>query len=374
MYKNKYLKYKNKYLKLQMLKGGKSLNNIIFNYELPEFNNWYNLEETNSFAKLLELFKNNGKVENDINILVGCTSSVNNDYLRFKDSDFYNLYIDTQVEKFESVKQYYMYTINYSDLDYNRLTAGIVNNIHFDTQVSYFTPNTYFKISEHLLKTGGKLVFNIDQQHGGNMIFKHNLSAEEKINLENEYGININFENNRIEINHEDFFDKSKLDPQYELIFVDEKFKRIPWDNIVYSQYIDYLNTKFNKINFVIKEYTYLNYTYPVPLRYIEKYILTREKFIDAFINKFMNLEEKKYYIHTGIIDNLDEIIERICIIDEVKGDTPRWNDDFNKIYTNNDIISDDIRNLIERGSVSIRDYIKTNFFNKYFYIEGTKK
>lgn len=36
-YENKYLKYKNKYFKLKMLKGGKSLNNIIINYELPEF-------------------------------------------------------------------------------------------------------------------------------------------------------------------------------------------------------------------------------------------------------------------------------------------------------------------------------------------------
>ena len=131
----------------------------------------------------------------------------------------------------------------------------------------------------------------------------------------------------------------------------------------------------FYTINFVIKEYTYENYTYPVPLRYTEQYnIYTRELFIDAFINKFMKLEERKHYINTGNIDNLNEIIERIFEIEEYKGDRPRWNDNFNEIYENNNIISKDIKKLIDDNVVDIRDYILNKFNTKYLYIEGTKK
>lgn len=245
------------------------------------FNIWYNSKQTNTFEILLELFKNDKIKEDDINILVGCTSSDNNDYLRFKDSDFYNLYIDNDITNVESEKQYYMYTINYSDLNYINLEKGIVNNIHFDTQVSYFSPRDYLQISEHLLKPGGKIIFNINQQHGGNIIYKNNLTDELKNQLEIDYGININLQNNKIEINYDNFFDKSLLDPQYHFFIIDNNFKKIPW---------------------------------------------------------------------------------------------PRWNNKFNEIYENNDMISEDIKKLIDDNVVDIRDYILNKFNTKYLYIEGTKK
>ena len=110
----------NKYYNYQI--GGKPFDKYQFDTE-AEFASWYDSKNKPSLQLLrdqLSKFQIGSLTplnDGPFNILVGCTNSDDNDYFRFKDSEFYSLFIDSRLDvQFEGKKQYYMYTINYEQL------------------------------------------------------------------------------------------------------------------------------------------------------------------------------------------------------------------------------------------------------------------
>ena len=248
MYKNKYLKYKIKYLKLKNQFGGKPFDKNNF-LTIDEFIHWYNgqkynsqeynsqeyndenIKLNNSFQILRDQIIHfpigsiNGVNETPLNILVGCTNSNNNDYSRFKNSDFYSLFIDLSIdEELEPIKQYNMYTIFFEDLitELDTIAPNIVSNIHFEMFVSYFcSTEKYLKIANHLLIKGGKFIFNYGMQHfsirleylGNNNYIGGDNKIVSLDELENKFNIIIDNTNKQI-IYTNKYFINNFLDPQ----------------------------------------------------------------------------------------------------------------------------------------------------------------
>ena len=118
-YISKYLKYKNKYISLKNktnLQRAGAISSSIKSENLQKFITLYNSQQTEGKSSLDILYNLGLKIyKNPRNILIGCTNKNVNDYRRFKDNNFYSLYINSldygDALTFDSDKQYSMYTI-----------------------------------------------------------------------------------------------------------------------------------------------------------------------------------------------------------------------------------------------------------------------
>jgi hypothetical protein len=416
MYKNKYLKYKLKYTELKktiqldnqknnqkiIQLGGQTLFPILIQFDQDRFEQWYRMktnplpdgENKNSFQIYLDLFDDvpmeyQGSIE-PYNILVGAGCMNEPDYFRFKDSPTYSLYIDEFKVKEEAEKQYHMYTINYEDIRDNflRLKPNSINQIHFDTGVSYFAPINYLELAEHVLIPGGKIIWDL-LQHGGQVIFRRNntfkkingsdYSEEEIKELVNFHKVLINTAEKKIIPSDNSFYDSNTICPQIRLGIIDFlaggdilKYKLDP-----YIGFIEYCSKRFERLNFQKKTYTYANYTYPVPIRIYQNdsnfEINVYNQIVNFIVNDVMNLEEKTKYINTKkvSIEKIIQLCDRIKTSIDLK----------NKILEKN-LISREFLDLckikdnpIEYNLSLILGEIVWNEFNiELEYIEATKK
>ena len=381
-YKHLYLKYKNKYISLKSQIGGK----IFWRYIKLTEEDFVTLYEkdTNHNDKhysLKFLLTQQSSIPINLNaepfnVLVGCTNSVDNDYYRFKNSNFYSLYIDSNHDTgFDSIKQYHMYTILYDDLidQIKNIPQNIVLNIHFDTGVSYSCPgDEYLKIASHILVPGGKLIFNYGMQHAANIYFYDHINNKfsnniKKEDLEQMYNIQINIDSNTI-IN---YYNKNKLDPQFnvEIIYIYGNRRFI---NEFECNYIDYLREKYPKFTFEEKTYTFRNYTYPVPIRKLidNDKINTYYEKINFIFNEIMNKEERLNYIKSPVIS--PELVHKlkIRILEEEEEKLQKFYDIFNILSF--DRISKD--KILKNDTVdTIRYNINLTLMPKFKYIEATK-
>jgi hypothetical protein len=412
MYKNKYLKYKQKYLELKKTTnyqvkqlGGCTLFPILTQFDQDRFIEWYNMktgempdgENKNSFEiylDLLNLFDLIFPAHQDsiepYNVLVGAGCTNDPDYFRFKDSPTYSLYIDLFREKEDPVKQYHMYTINYENLQGNflRLKQNSVQQIHFDTGVSYFAPIDYLALAEHILTPGGKIIWDL-LQHSAQIIFRRrnkfqktdgtDYSEEEikkKVDLEK---VSINTEEKKITPLNNEFFDTNTICPQIGLNIVEfggrhyvEKYKLEP-----YVGFIEYCSKRFSRLYFEKKIYTFANYTYPVPIRTIQYEdgnlkIAVYNQMVNFVVNDVMNMEERNNYINTKRV-SIEKIIQ---LSDRIK----RTVDLKNKILGKN-LIPKEILDICKTSddpveynlNKIIQEFIWNEFNFEVEYMEATK-
>jgi hypothetical protein len=390
MYKFKYLKYKEKYLKLKKnMKGGMPLKDILYRFDSSDFDEWYQSEIQNKseYQILLELFNNNQIsnhfVTESFNILVGATNSYDNDYIRFKDSNIYSLYIDTQVSR-EPDRQYKMYTVNFNDILPNILSfpENSVNQIHFDTGVSYFCPIIYLHFAEHVLIKGGKIIFDLAQHtspfiffHNGDFYYGNQLISKNQI--EDDYNVSIDIENHSIspKINHHEVYGSGDINPQ--MIIIGDNNDTFYHDP--YRGYLNFCSQKYSQLNFEEKTYTFSNYTYPVPIRIINENLEINlfDETLSFIVNRVMTLDERRNYINNKTIspDLTSDIIRRITENDNIKFEFYTHTSKFTKLL--NTLGIDTTQIIDEQIIVSneiITHFIRNVLNEPYKYIEGTKK
>ena len=368
MHKSKYEKYKEKYLALRYnLKGGKSLVNLLYNFDNNDFIKWYTYKIDDGF-NAYEIFKDSffydktplayQLVEQPLSILVGATNMSNLDYNRFKDSKVYTLYIDekdsTNVER-----QYDMYTIEYQNIFSNMgsYLKEFVSQIHFDRGVAYSCSIDYLKLAENILMRDGKIVFDLMQHmtfsHNFNRIsnvfyvdtyvikddsvtidfvpidfvpideivhngirYYHTHTIVSKESLEDRFNVMINVDQQLIIPRIKDSkYANGNISPQIELIITDditnEEFKKDP-----YRGYIDYCTQKYPSLRFEQKTFSFSNYTYPVPIKTIneELHIDSYNPIFDFIFNQIMNLNERIVYIRDKTLSDrqINDLIDRL--------------------------------------------------------------
>jgi hypothetical protein len=331
-----------------------------------------------------------------LNILVGAGCINEPDYFRFKDSPTYSLYIDIFREKEQAEKQYHMYTINYEHLEHNflRMKPNSINQIHFDTGVSYFAPIKYLELAEHILIPGGKIIWDL-LQHGGMVIFRRDNKfkklngtdyAEEEITkIFNDDKLLIDTIEKKITPLNYDFFSTNTICPQIRISIVEfikdkiEKYKLEP-----YIGFIEYCSHRFTRLNFHKKKYTFADYTYPVPIRIFQDSdhsdhsddslkINVYNPVVNFIVNEVMSLEERRNYIDTKkvSIEKIIQLCDRINISVDLK----------NKILELN-LIPREILDLCKISdipidydlSIILGDFIWNEFNINLEYIEATKK
>lgn len=412
MYKNKYLKYKQKYLELKKKinvnqKGGMVLYSILMKYDQDRFEGLYRMktkplpdgENKNSFQIYLDLLESLPEQErNNIepyNILVGAGCVSDGDYFRFKDSPTYSLYIDNYDNneiKEQPERQYNMYTLSYANIKDNleMMKPNSINQIHFDTGVSYFAPIKYLELAEHVLIRRGKIIWDL-LQHGGSLIFRRNnkfkkldgrdYSNEEITKLLNDYKVTADIEGKKMSPLNDDFFTTNTICPQIRLNIVEfnpngttTKYKLEP-----YNGFIEYCANRFPRLIFEKKTYTFANYTYPVPIRISEDVedknnimINVYNTVVNFVVNVVMNLEERMNYIHNKKVstEKIIQLCNRINLSDDLK----------NNILENN-IIPTEILNLCKISenpnkydlSLILEEFIWNEFNIQLEYIEATK-
>lgn len=390
MFKFKYLKYKEKYLKLKKdMKGGMLLKDILYRFKLSEFVEWYQskIQNKNEYQILLELL-NQSQIPSDFviepfNILVGAKNSYDNDYFRFKDSNIYSLYIDTEVSK-EPDRQYEMYTVNFNDISPNILSfpENSVNQIHFDTGVSYFCPINYLHFAEHVLLPGGKIIFDLVQHaspslfYDGINFYSSNLLIS-KNQIEDEYNVSIDIENHSIspKINHHQVYGSGHINPQ--MIIIREN--RDTFYHDPYRGYLNFCSQKYSQLNFEEKTYTFSNYTYPVPIRIINENleIDLLDKTLSFIVNRVMTLDERRNYINNKTIslDLTSDIIRRITENDNIKFEFYTHTSKFTRLLNTLGIDTTQIIDeQIRFSNEIITNFIRNVLNESHKYIEGTKK
>ena len=320
MYKQKYLKYKRKYLNLI---GGLRLFNSMTR---DEFLNYYLSNDKSSYEKILTI-----EHLNKVNILVGCGNFNDNDYLRFRCSPYYSLYIET-IENFEGVsnsreldpnKQYDMYTIFIEEIDKKKLfPENFIDNIHLDLNVSNFCKkDDYLNLVRKSLKIGGKFVFQeLDKGAIVYLVNEDNKIIDTQTNKEiyiTEF--NINHDSKRIDIpneNIEKFFDsRVSLSPSVGIALYKKMTKYKP-DLNIREKYKKYLKTKLPGFDVQLKMCTYENYDYPVPFRVNGNldFDIVNCKNLNYLVNFVMTIDEKMEYYNTGKLkkEKLPELSQRI--------------------------------------------------------------
>jgi hypothetical protein len=325
MYKEKYLKYKNKYL---LLKGGLPINRI-FSTELDFVDN-YNLLPGNSFDKL-HFFLETRDLEQPLNLLVGVDNRNENDYKRFKDSEYYSLYISSKSMdegELDPIRQYYMYNIYYEDF-YDKIDSfpeRMIDNIHFDYYTSYFTPaNTYFALMDRCLKIGGKFIFILEGQHSygvarlvDNEVIFHN---ERKIRCNDFPEISFDHIKHEIYVSDEKataFFSENALSPQFSFTVMTWIDGRMQTYKLNYStinrQYLRYLRERFPNYIVELKSYNFTDMSYPSGIKYVDGRFIDLNPDLNYLFNTVMNPEEKSRYLETKKLTEaeLTTLLDRI--------------------------------------------------------------
>lgn len=408
MYKNKYLKYKKKYFDLKKnisnnQKGGRTLLPILFQYDIDMFEGWYGMksspgpngENKNSFEILLDLFEPVREQIEPFNILVGAKCANPVDYFRFRDSPNYSLYIDlfNQSDMITPDKQYFMYSIDYKNVDENleRMPSNMIESIHFDTGVSYFAPINYLRIADHLLIPGGKIIWDLLQHQATIFMYdnttnklrnpmSHKYFSQEQVDeINRDNNIFIDFTEKKI-VPAEGFFTNNTIAPQMpiKIVYIDNTqdkpvFKE--FTNEPYNGFIDFCNGMYPNFIFEMKSFSFLDYTYPVPLRITnpELEIATFMEFVDFIVNKVMNFEERKNYVETKkiSIEKLIQLTDRISRSEDIKRVI------IEKRFIPNELLNicEDRANPLGFNIEIILDTFISNEFQKNFnYIEATKR
>jgi len=363
------------------------------------FVNWYRDEKrkfNNSFQILCENFLNFPPLEHKanvneipINILVGCTNRNTFDYERFSSGNFYALFIDSKDDDtYEPVdeRQYDMYTIYIEDVysvrnQLHKIPPNIILNIHFDISVSYFcSAETYFKVADYLLVSGGKMIFNYGIQHGTNKysylsegIFTRVTNPKEIVSateLEKIYNVIIDIDSKQI-LYGRDHYINNALDPQNQLsiVFININGKEEQFTKTLLYDYIDYLRETYQNFSFTNKTYTLQDYSYPVPMKAIikndMKLIMINNNKAEFILNTIMNVEDRLQYLETRTIPvkTIHKIIDKILSTEIILTNFIKlFNDEIVHI-----IYENLTRDKIELIVVSLLNY-------PYKYIEATKK
>jgi hypothetical protein len=342
---------------------------IFENYSLKEFTVQYEEKyNKNAYEFLINylLFKEEFEIYNDIDVMVGCTNTSEEDYKRFDNNNKYLFYIDNDIDKNEinTNRQYKMFTIDYKDID-ERFPKNIISNINFDTGVSNFAPNKYLDISEKILKPGGIITFDIIDHGGIVLMFKEPnklyyinnnlcLSDDEIHQLEINMKIIIDFDNKKL-VPNGDYYKDCNMSPQIQLVVYcdlnfSEKFK-----NCSYDKYLNYCEMKYPSMIFTEVSHSFLDYKYPTEMRIINKTEYKIDMFnevVNILVNEIMNLDERIKYIKTKkmSLEKIDELIERI-----------KYNNKYNEILTN-----------ISQGK-KIDDLIFDTFLSQIKYVKCRK-
>lgn len=293
----KYSKYKTKYLELKKQKGGfsnKCFNGLI---DCEMLNFYLSSNEINSF----DMIKLGAKMNQDdkkVKVLVGATNDVNLDYLRFvkykenqyeydnitdplhiyteraeiiKGIDIFDFYIDID---YNIERQNDMFVVKYDDihqelvkLNYESIPKPkpFIDEIIFDTGVSYFTDINYLDIANYYLKNGGKMIWRLEQHQGetyrknGNRyrgeINNETLTQEE---LENRHGISIKPNKYTIDINMinyirprdgEDLKSNIRMTPQLGLSIRDENNIKYTYD---YTEFATWIRDRYTVLGYPI--------------------------------------------------------------------------------------------------------------------------
>jgi hypothetical protein len=362
IYKDKYLKYKNKFLKLKKIHhvGGDienvlSMNtnrfNIIYKRYMNSNLNSY-IDNKTTFEAFINIYHDSYMHTSDpYDMLIGAKNTDKNDYNRFGFGSDYTLFVDVfniqtnnihpkyrekyifQQQKnitmsIDPEKQYNMYTIFYEDMIKNniyKIMNETIQNIHFDTGVSYFASNGYLEIAEHMLVVGGKITWDL-MQHMSYISLVYNDDDENNFrNRTNGMRYNIDevqilIGNNNVEIDMDNktiikksnlLFENNKMCPQTYVTIYDEKNNNIPFKNNIYHDFIFHCNEKYKSLSFELKIYTYSDFNYPVPIRKIyinenrqDYRIDVYNRAVNFMVNKIMTFEEKELYTTSKKLSN----------------------------------------------------------------------
>lgn len=373
----KYCKYKVKYFELKKQIGGMIFSIFLFKYENEDdFVTDYDkrkIEGKNSFQIFIEIIKDFGHTPKPYNILVGANSISDSDYFRFKDSDFYSLYMDNNYGRIEnSIRQYHMYTLFYDDFEsnYSNFSKNSVNEIHFDTGSAYFTPIKYLEIAQHILKPNGKIIWDLMDHLS--IIYLYSITDRHFYDTNGRLLSNLNelldenhlildLINQTILPKDDNYFLNNSMAPQIKIqIKYIENLKK-SFKNQPYYGFLDYLRRNYINLSFEEKTYSFQNYSYPVPIRYLEDnfFIDVYDEVINFIVNIVMNLEERKDYIRLKILTSgkIGELIARVLFDKELEISFL----DIHQVKTNG--VNKD----------KIQDYIYERFYFEWKFIEATK-
>jgi hypothetical protein len=249
----------------------------------------------NSYEILMEIFKLDSSIKDkDINILVGADNNWDSDYERFNNSKIYSIYISNG--SYEPIRQYEMYTILYKDIILDNFPKNIISNIHFDMYVSYFVSGKeYFNIANHILKPGGKFIFEYGIQHSSTpLVFKDGKYCDYNGNDAKTFlkEQNFDFENSRFIINRK-FYANNKLDPQKQvktyLDFTDNKRKQFEY--VEELSYLEYCRNEYKEFDIETKKFNLGDFReYPCPINSNDE------------LFKFLTIEQKDKYIENKFI------------------------------------------------------------------------
>jgi hypothetical protein len=355
------------------LRGGKQLTNILYHFDKDDFVRWYTYKKDDLNENAYEIYKDlllyrtnllsYGVTESQLSILVGATNMYH-DYDRFKDSNVYDLYIceedSTNIER-----QYDMYTIGYQNIFSNMglYLVGRVSRIHFDISTAYFCPIEYLTLAEKILMYRGTIVFDLEQ-HGGPVYFFDrelnifNPGRKTKEEIENEYNVVIDVDQKVVTSRITDgIYGNGYIAPQ--IIGIFESTTNKPFRKEPYRGYIEYCREKYPRLRFEPKIYSFLNYTYPVPIKTINQ-----ELHIDSYNNIF-----------NFIANNVMTRDERIDYITYKSLSVDKMNELINKVIYSTQLFNDFCTacSLSNRSIYYIKDIIIDEITLNHNYIEGTK-
>jgi len=353
------------------LRGGKQLTNILYHFDKDDFVRWYTYkkDDLNAYEiyKDLLFYRANldsfGVTDSQLSILVGATNMYN-DYDRFKNSPVYDLYIDRE-DSTNIERQYDMYTIGYQNIFSNMglYLVGRVSRIHFDISTAYFCPIEYLTLAENILISHGTIVFDLEQ-HGGPVYFFDrelnifNPGRKTKEEIENEYNVVIDVDQKVVTSRITDgIYGNGYIAPQ--IIGIFESTTNKPFRKEPYTGYIEYCREKYPRLRFEPKRYSFLNYTYPVPIKTInqELHIDSYNNIFNFIANNVMTRDERIDYItyKSLSVDKMNELINRVIYSTQL----------FNDFCT--------ACSLSNRSIYYIKDRIIDEITKNHDYIEGTK-
>ena len=287
-----------------------------------------------------------------INILIGASHLNLNDFLRFKDNHFFNIYIDEKNIREINKQMVSLRPLHYKSIILNYKKPGVKINIFFDKFVIDFITWEHF-ISTYLINTDTNIdfiMFELRKNKHTRASFIKSIDEHGAIQLRRPYMVLVDridddyyyIENNIIKWrrtpNLEEIIKKDVIAPPNIGVseFVDGKFIYLESDDRqyfeIYATIITEPSGPFKDFIFEIKEYTYKNYTYPFEIRLKlvksidteEPEIDPNEKFIeiyedsDLIFNQIMTREERYRYIHERIITD-----EFMIILEERLSENP---------------------------------------------------
>ena len=404
-YHKKYLKFKTEYYALKV-----QLSDVDYSAIFKCFDNLTNnkkksyLINTSPYAILKHLLTMTEYDKTTLcNILIGASNKTGlndgsvDDYIRFTQIpkllkpkfDIYNMYIDRD---YDPSRQYNMFTLDWKILklkliemnDDSRLQE-YVDNMHFDRQVSYFTPIYYYYLAGLILKPQGKLVFTIEHHEirtsyirYADGTFKnyldphtHNKTQQE---LEDQYKIIIDNENKLVNLGG--YFKNKPFDlfdnivPLMPLSIRDTSNNYELYTTTFDMHFANWLNNIFDAFNIELKYYNYRSKHYPVAIRVIDwsNYsVKTHIPIIDYIVNNVMNNDERYIFIQDLLTDELLTSISAKILLNKT------LIDDINKLASKN-ISCNSIHNYIDMIFSKPRPYIVATKIQPFIWQDVLKK